>query len=104
MPEFTLGQKVIGGPRLHRKHKRGRRKEWVTYDFDKKLIEGIFIGFRTYANGVTDYMDEDGTVFIPDEHFRVALIVPHTRAKPVPVMYDTVKTSPSEIGKENENV
>jgi len=100
MPEFTLGQKVIGGPRLHRKHKRDRRKEWVIYDFDKKLIEGIFIGFRTYANGVADYVEDVGTIFIPDERFRVALIVPHTRANPVPVMYETVKTSVCNTGKE----
>lgn len=93
MTEFTLGQKVVGGPRLRRKFKREGRKEWEPYESGHQTIEGIFIGWRTYSNGKSEYEDSCGYIFTPDKYFKVALIVPHIRANPIPVMFDTLKPS-----------
>ena len=100
MTEFTLGQKVTGGPRLVRcEHwkRKVRHKVWESGFMDNELIEGIFVGYRTYANGTLEYRKYE-SAFTADEHFKVALIVPNTRTNAIPVMYDTVKAfAPVEL-------
>ncbi len=45
-------------------------------------IKGHYIGYRTYANGHTNYDPEDGYVFCGEEYFEIWLIVRDGRSKP----------------------
>ena len=97
-PEF--GQQVTVKDRLTRrtriKHLSKPRhfvalKEWVLtgdlYPFlEAEPVSGIYIGYRTYANGRRDYYADEGYRFIPNETFEVWLIVPGQRMNPVPVL------------------
>ena len=58
-----------------------------------KPVEGIFVGWRTYANGTYDYSD---CYFEGTERFEVWLIVPDIRSKPVPVLPEHCRTVASE--------
>ena len=49
--------------------------------------EGILIGYRTLPDGVREWVcDEEGYIFIPKEHYRVALVVFNERQNPVYVL------------------
>jgi hypothetical protein len=74
---------------MHAGHAYGWGKEWKReadmYSFTSaKPVTGIYIGKRTYSNGITG-SPEDGCPYEPKEHFEVWLIVPNERSKPVPV-------------------
>lgn len=88
---FDLGQSVTGGPRLHRQHKTSGEKVWQQYVFDKKEVTGIYVGWRTYRNGLRYYEEDCGYVFVPKgAPIKVALIVEDPRKNPVPVPFDTI--------------
>lgn len=61
------------------------RKEWESC---AAPVRGVYIGWRTYANGTIQYEFEDGYSFSATEHFKIALIVTDERQNPVPVMFD----------------
>lgn len=50
-------------------------------------VTGMFIGYRTYANGIVHYDQDYGNYFEPSTYIKVALIVTDPRKKPVPVYY-----------------
>lgn len=66
----------------------------------KQNINGIYIGYRTYQNGKLYYDPEEGTIFIPEEYIKIALIVTNERQNPIPVLYSEIKlntlTNPTE--------
>ena len=88
MRQFELGQRVRGGPRLWRRTDIPGRRDWRASSWDKRSVEGIYIGWRTYMNGILDVVDY---VFKRDQSIKVALIVPGPRQNPIPVMFDTVE-------------
>ena len=61
---------------------------WAPYAWDMKAIEGIYIGYRYYCDGRVTGDSE----FIPTwPLICVALIIPHERHNPVPVLYDSLE-------------
>lgn len=76
------GKTVKSSVRFEKRFKRGHEgKLWM---LEKKPVEGILVGGRTYQNGTTDYSG-DCWCFTMTDCFEVALIVPGWRKKPVPV-------------------
>jgi hypothetical protein len=53
-------------------------------------ITGMYIGYRTYANGIVHYDHDYGNYFEPTSYIKIALIVTDERKKPVPVYYSTM--------------
>lgn len=95
--KFKLGEMVRGGPRLRRVYA-GRfdpesfGKAWESWPRDKKIIQGVYIGCRTYRNGVSKLIgSHGGRIFITVSTVRVALIVPNTRSNPIPVLFDSLE-------------
>lgn len=86
---IPLGAKVRAPGRIFRQ-RQGSIRKWYKPTWRQKPIEGIYIGVRTYANGIAEWYDY-GTEFTANEHIKVALIVQSTRTKPIPVMYDDVE-------------
>ncbi len=101
---MELGSKVTVPRRILRRavHMGGRnnRKEWYAPDWMKKSVNGIYIGFRTYANGTVTW-DEEGNYFKADEWIKVALIVEDAREKPIPVMYSDMSVSDAPKSSES---
>lgn len=95
--QFKLGEMVRGGPRLRRQYT-GRfepekfGKVWKPYAGDKKNVEGIYIGCRTYLNGTSELIgSHGGRIFKTESTVKVALIVPNTRTNPIPVLFDSLE-------------
>jgi hypothetical protein len=94
MTILKLGDKVRAPVRLLRRRQycNGGHREWVKPDWKHSPVEGVFVGVRTYANGVVNWgspgYDGDPPVFIADKWLKVALICTDPRQKPIPVMYD----------------
>ena len=87
---IELGQKVTGGPRLRRRQD-GKARKWAPYEWDKRKVEGIYIGYRHYQNGNVDWIPEEGGTWkLEGRPFKVALIVPNERSNPIPVLFDTM--------------
>lgn len=97
-----LGDKVVASARIEKLHEplsgiriihgfRPFRTRWA-----QKLesVEGIFIGYRTMMNGITDWDGDpmvDGSVeFKPNLRFEVWLLVTHPRRKPICVLPEDV--------------
>jgi hypothetical protein len=53
-------------------------------------VDGIYIGYRTYSTGTTEYDSEYGHEYGAEEYYEVWLIVPDPRQKPVPVWPEDV--------------
>ncbi len=87
--KFNLGDRVCAFVRLQRRRVWRGRHEWYKMPWGGCLIEGTFVGVRTYANGTCSGGCEwDGPIkFHPDEWIKVALICRNPRQKPIPVLY-----------------
>lgn len=63
--------------------------------WERKSIQrrkGLYIGTRTLANGVTEWVgSEEGYCFFPREHFKAALVVFSERERPVLVPIDNIR-------------
>ena len=88
--------------------------DWITFDAMLKRVKkkregevyksweqeesgvtpGIFLGYRTLANGYRGYDSEDGVYFIPKEYFRAALVAFSSRHNPVLVPLDRIDETP----------
>jgi hypothetical protein len=95
MAVLKLGDKVRAPVRLLRRREwqNGGRREWVKPEWKSSPVEGVFVGVRTYANGVvmwgsSDALDGDPPYFVADTWLKVALICNDPRQKPTPVLYD----------------
>ncbi len=95
MATLKLGDKVRAPVRLLRRRQwtNGGRREWIKPEWKSSPVLGVFVGVRTYANGVVtwgqnDGYDADPPVFCGDKWLKVALICTDARQKPIPVMYD----------------
>lgn len=90
--DMKIGARVTA-PKPLRRRRGATIREWDTPPWDTKPVEGIYIGWRTYANGVVEggMNWDDPACFVPKEYIKVALIVPHARANPVPVPYSTME-------------
>ena len=96
MKRPELGTRVRASDRLVRKvDYRTGRKDWIRYlDWIRKAVsvEGIYIGCRTYQNGVVHYGGaEEMTYFEPDGYVSVWLIVTHGNLNPIPVLPEDVE-------------
>ena len=100
MKRFKLGQRVRGGPVLHRTRAAGTRiwqnYAWQNHLGPQKPTVGVYIGYRHYQQGKVVF---DGPEVDSGAHFeetapriKVALIVESEREKPVPVLYETLET------------
>lgn len=89
MTILKLGDKVRAPVRLLR-NRQSLRRAWYKPPWKSNPIEGVFVGVRTYANGVVEggMHYDDPAIFIGDEWIKVALICSDPRQKPTPVMYD----------------
>lgn len=91
--KIKLGAEVTATGQLFRHWVKGNvdrssRKEWYTPEGTMhKTVTGIYIGKRTYQNGKISWDRDDGNIFVPDEWFKVALIVTDERKNPIPVLY-----------------
>lgn len=56
-------------------------KVWETWPIKER--QAIFLGWRTLVDGVREWEDEVGGIFIPERHFRAALVCFSTRENPV---------------------
>lgn len=92
MPVIKFGDKVLVAKRLKRrtswtkpsepnKYTDVKYKHWVEYPMIKQK-ECLFIGFRTLANGVADYIGDGATVFLPRDYVKVALVVTDGNTNP----------------------
>ena len=88
--KFNLGDRVSAPCRLQRRRVWRGRHEWHKPSFIQSPIEGIFVGWRTYANGTCSGGSafDDPIEFQPDEWIKVALICKDPRHRPIPVLYD----------------
>ena len=96
----TLGERIAASDRLVRVTEYAKPdnggwsnvlKKWVRCGdrpvLKPKPIEGIYVGFRTYADGRREYLGaEYGIAFHPSSYREVWLIVPSERQAPVPVL------------------
>lgn len=84
-----LGQPIISADRLYRRKGHGSHK-WMRVGelpgIKPKPVKGVFAGYRTYANGEPHYDSDGWTYFVPTEHIRVWLIIPHPSQKAIPVL------------------
>lgn len=94
---MKLGEKVHADAYLYRSRD-GNRKYWRRIE---KPVTGIYVGYRTYANGELGggWGYDDPLYFIPKEYFKVALIVTDPRENPIPIMYDDMRTEAQHNGK-----
>lgn len=54
--------------------------------------EALYIGYRTVADGLREYIgDEEGIAFVPERHYRAALVVFSERERPVLVPLDAIE-------------
>lgn len=88
---LELGTKVRYDARrsLWREHLPGRLRRWTSQSHGQAHSprEGIIVGKRTLANGTVDYGGwDEGTQFIPTEHFEAYQVVTNIRNKPVYVL------------------
>ncbi len=94
MTILKLGDKVRAPVRLLRRRdwKNGGRRDWAKPEWKTSPVEGVFVGVRTYANGIVEWggggIDGDPPYFIADKWLKVALICTDARHRPIPVMYD----------------
>ena len=93
----AIGDHVTAPARLYRRtvmdpRDNSQRREWHEPEFLHKndRISGIYIGWRTYRNGAVKWMGDEGSDFIATDTIKVALIVQHERANPVPVLFETM--------------
>lgn len=89
---MKLGTRVTAPKQIRRSRAYGGRREWYVPDWDRhQPVTGVYVGWRTYANGkIEGGFQDEPAVFIPDSYFKVALIVTSERKKPVPVIYSTM--------------
>lgn len=73
--------------------KSGSLNSWEISKGYGSHIEGLLIGTRTYSNGSVCDDSEYGWLFSPKGYLEIALIVPYFRAKPVPVLLESVYLS-----------
>ncbi len=105
--KIKLGAEVTATGQLFRHWVKGiangpDRKEWYTPEWAvHKPVTGIYVGKRTYQNGKISWDRDDGNVFVPDEWFKVALIVTDERENPIPVLYSNMHLQLME-GVKNE--
>lgn len=92
MTDFQLGERVRAPARLSRRY--GCINDVRTWEPTGGPIEGIYVGRRTYANGVGKggYHPEDGPRYLDvTERVKVGLIVVDPRHNPVPVLYEDLE-------------
>ncbi len=83
--KFKLGDRVSAPNSLYRSKKWRGRHEWREV---LGPVKGVFVGWRTYANGTVEIDQDAGPLFTADEWIKVALICQDPRHSPVPVLYD----------------
>ncbi len=92
---MKLGTRVTAKNQLVRRYNNADRNNilvsWGPPKYRNKTIKGIYIGWRTYANGNIHYNYEDGKTFLANEHIKVALIVESLRTRPIPVLYSEME-------------
>ena len=101
---MELGTRVTAPKQLrrHRVYVRGAadKKEWYTPDWDRHHpVNGIYVGYRNYANGTVQWEEDSGLIFTPTDYIKIALIVTNERAKPIPVLFSEMSVncdSPTE--------
>lgn len=89
-----LGQKVSFNKCLHRTVKyeanghgwNERKNTWVEKDHPDSM--GIIIGKRTLQNGVSQWENEEGWMFIPNQWVTAYLVAFNLRQKPVFVLQE----------------
>lgn len=95
---MNLGEKVIVSAVLVRRTRTLRgyaaEKTWQPRPMEPR--EGLYIGYRTLADGVRDAEDEVGYTFEPKRHFRAALVVFSDRTNPVLVPLDQIERAPDD--------
>jgi hypothetical protein len=66
------------------------RKEWIIWPI--KPRGAIFLGWRTLSNGVREWEDEVGAIFIPDKdgYLKAAMVCFSTRENPVYVPVESL--------------
>lgn len=67
----------------HRENYGRRIKVWRSLNFTMKPFSAMYIGYRTVADGETQWEDEVGYIFIPHSHREIWLFVQKPREKPV---------------------
>jgi hypothetical protein len=88
---IEFGDWVEAPCKLLRRHGLNGNRFWLK---GPRPVSGMYIGWRTYSNGklITDWgegiFEYDEVYYKPEDHFKVALIVPNERAAPVAVMFD----------------
>jgi hypothetical protein len=71
------------------------RAYWVPVVW-KEPRTGVFIGWRNLSNGEIEHASYDeGAIYHPKEHFKVALVVFSERTNPQYVTLDTIITQPA---------
>lgn len=94
MAELTLGQRVRYTATLTRTDDpvARRRRVWrpdPTWGHPDGR-EGIVVGLRTLANGISDWDPDGGYEWVPQETFPAVLVAFHVRRKPVLCPVDAV--------------
>ena len=84
---IQLGQRVTASHFLVRRSTYGTGVTKRAWEPRRGPVDGIYIGFRTYADGEIRGGIDEGTYFVAKRHIKVALIVPNERAKPIPVLF-----------------
>lgn len=89
--KIKYGQKVVATGRLTRTFRRPNRKEWVDWTPKSFGFEGLFLGYRNLSNGELIWDEDEGNIYYPKEHMKVALVSPNERENPVYVPLDKIK-------------
>ena len=92
MKHFHLGQRVRGGPQIRRQRLYGGHT-WQVPGWDKRMIEGIYVGLRLKQQGKVIYGGEEEPAIFKEDgpRIRVALIALDPRYNPIPVPFDTLE-------------
>lgn len=94
---LTFGCRVRVGSTYKRRQRHTTDRGWVWLKWweAQKLEqprEGLYIGYRTLADGKSEYIgSEEGTAFTADRHFRAALVVFGERNSPVLVPLEAIE-------------
>jgi hypothetical protein len=90
MKRPALGQQIKASDRLIRFLGPDGQKEWDRASrhlrCSPKPVNGIYIGRRTYANGIAEWNGDWIATWKPNKHIEIWLIVPGEHNKPVPVL------------------
>jgi len=93
MPEY--GARITANEVLERHWENRMRGNhscgWKLLKRTPKTIKGIYLGTRSLHNGWSEFIEDEGQIFIGVEHFTAALVSPGPNLNPVYVPLDAVK-------------